>query len=342
MSRPGLEHRPSSIAAANKTIVLVTGGNAGIGYEIVKKLATENPDFQVLMGCRDTRKGEDAVASMGAPTNVNPIQLDITDDESIEHCFLAIEQNFGKLDILINNAATAAQHLPPTASLREKFDVTFNVNVTSTAVLTDRLLPLLEKSKLPKIIFVSSGVGSITDTLEKGPPWDGIWYNSSKTALNAIMAFYAKKHPTWKVNAVCPGYRATGLNGAEMTEERHPKHGATRVAELVAEGPGGALADTCQFQSSGNDHDRKQGEWKFVQQTCQTLAEEHAEHEFEKTKEYDAGSRPCSKAVLRRKSSGAMADWHCAKPAPKEIHRGHADANRSHRRGFNFRKKIGS
>lgn len=239
MSRPGLQHRPSSIAAANKTIILVTGGNAGIGYEIVKKLASENPNFQVLMACRDTSKGEAAGASMGAPANVNPIQLDITDDQSIEQCYLAIEQYFGKLDVLINNAGTAAQDLPPSTTLRQKYEHTYNVNVISTGVLTARLIPLLEKSQLPKIIFVSSLLGSIATTLERGPLYDGVWYNTSKSAVNAIMAFYAKTHPTWKVNAVCPGYRATGLNGEELTEERHPKHGAVRVAQLVAEGPGG-------------------------------------------------------------------------------------------------------
>jgi len=239
MSRPGLQHRPSSIAIANKTVVLVTGANAGIGYEIVKKLALDHPDVQVLMGCRDTHKGEEAVASMGAPRNVNPIQLDIADDESIQHCCLAIEQHFGRLDILINNAGTAAQHLPAEATLREKYELSYSVNVTSTAVLTDKLIPLLEKSKLPKIIFVSSTLASIGKTLAAGDPVPVPWYNSSKSAVNAIAVYYAKAYPNFKVNTVCPGYRATSLNGAEMSEERHPKHGATRVAELVAEGSDG-------------------------------------------------------------------------------------------------------
>ncbi|KIV82243.1 hypothetical protein PV11_04366 [Exophiala sideris] len=239
MSRPSLTHRPSSVAAASKTIVLVTGGNTGIGYEIVKKLATENSNFQILLGCRDTHKGEEAVASMGAPRNVNPIQLDITNDKSIEQCYLAISQHFGKLDILINNAGTAGRDLPETATLREKYDLTFNVNVTSTAVLTDKLIPLLEKSQIPKIIFISSGLGSIQRTLEKGKPIPVPWYNASKTAINAITAYYAQLHPDFKVNSVCPGHRATGLNGAELSEEMHPKHGAVRVGQLVAEGSEG-------------------------------------------------------------------------------------------------------
>ncbi|OAL39577.1 hypothetical protein AYO20_00974 [Fonsecaea nubica] len=200
MSRPQLQTRPSSIVAQRKTIILISGGNAGIGYEIVKRLAGDSPNNQVLMGCRDTHKGEEAVASMGAPINVNPIQLDITDDESIEHCFLAIQQHFGRLDILINNAGTAAQHLAQDATVRQKFDLCMNVNVTSTAVLTDKLLPLLEQSKLPKVIFITSTLGSIQTTLDRGIMFKGPWYNSSKSAVNALAVYYAKLYPQWKVN----------------------------------------------------------------------------------------------------------------------------------------------
>lgn len=237
MSRPQLQSRPSSVAAQNKTIILVTGGNTGIGYEIVKKLASDSPNNQVLLGCRSTHKGEEAVSSMGAPTNVNPIQLDITDDKSIEHCYLAIQQHFGKLDVLVNNAGTAADYgTAETATVREKFELCMNVNVTSTAVLTEKMAQLLEKSKLAKVIFISSTLGSIQTTLDVGIMWNGPWYNSSKSAVNALAVHYAKLYPTWKVNSVCPGYRATGLNGAELNDETDPKLGAVRAAELVAEG----------------------------------------------------------------------------------------------------------
>lgn len=241
MSRPQLVSRPSSAATQKKTIILVTGGNAGIGYEIVKKLANDSPINQILMGCRNTHKGEEAVSSMGAPGNVNPIQLDITDDESIENCFLAIQQHFGKLDILVNNAGTAAQELPKDATIRDKFELCMNVNVTSTGVLTERMAPLLDKSSLPKVIFISSTLGSIGTTL-KGIMYKGPWYNSSKSAVNALAVYYAKLYPRWKVNSVCPGYRATGLNGAELNEDTDPKLGAVRAAELVADGPSGVTA----------------------------------------------------------------------------------------------------
>lgn len=82
----------SSSVAAPETLVLISGGNANIEYEIVKKIATENSStHHILMGCRDTMKGEAAVASMDAPMDVNPIQLDITSDESIDPCFKTIK-----------------------------------------------------------------------------------------------------------------------------------------------------------------------------------------------------------------------------------------------------------
>jgi NAD(P)-dependent dehydrogenase (short-subunit alcohol dehydrogenase family) len=227
------------MASINKTVILVTGGNTGIGLEIVRKLASDSPNNQILLGCRDTHKGESAVASMGAPRNVNPIQLDITDDDSIEHAYLAIEQHFGKLDVLINNAGTAAVHEPEGTTIRQKFDLCMNVNVTSAAVLTEKMVPLLEKSKLPKVIFISSTLGSIGTVLQRGVMFKGPWYNSSKTAMNALAAYYSKLYPGWKVNAVCPGLRSTGLNDVVMSEESDPKHGAVRACELVAEGPNG-------------------------------------------------------------------------------------------------------
>jgi NAD(P)-dependent dehydrogenase (short-subunit alcohol dehydrogenase family) len=228
--------RTSSTVTATKTLVLISGGNAGIGYEMVKKIATEHPStHHILMGCQDTHKGEIAVASMGAPMNVNPIQLDITSDESIDLCFKAIEQNFGKLDILINNAGTAGRDLPPDRSFRQVYDHCFSVNVTSAALLTEAMTPLLEKSKLPKVIFIASRLGSIARALQ--PNFEFVsapFYNSSM-----LCAFYAKKHPSWKVNALCPGLNATELSDIEKTEETGPKNDAVRAVQFVLDGPDG-------------------------------------------------------------------------------------------------------
>lgn len=241
-SRPGINRSGSSIMAAGKIISLVSGGNTGIGYEIVKKLA-QNKDHHVLMGCRDTDKGEAAAASIGAPKNVNPIQLDITDDNSIEHCFKTIEQLFGKLDILINNAGTAGNANGPDRKPREIYDEVFSVNVTSTALLTEAMTPLLQNSTVgAKVIMITSVLGSVQLVLDSDKsPIPVPWYSSSKAAMNYLCAYYAKKYPEWKVNAVCPGKRATGLHKTdlELDDETDPALGATRAVQLALEGEDG-------------------------------------------------------------------------------------------------------
>lgn len=238
--RPGLVSRPSSAAAATKTIVLVSGGNGGIGYEIVKKLATENPTYQILLGSRDIHKGEAAAASLGAPSNINPIQLDVTSDTSIEHCARTIEQHFGRLDVLINNAGTAAQDLPNrNENFRRAFNHCYDVNVTGAACLTEATAPLLLRSALARVIFISSGLGSIAHVLRPEEQLHPVpFYSASKAAMNYLAAYYAKKFAAqgFKVNAVCPGLNATGLNNVELADETHPRNGALRVAELIGQG----------------------------------------------------------------------------------------------------------
>jgi len=243
-SRPDLKRAPSS-ALATKTIVLVTGGNAGIGYEIVKKLSSEKPNYQILLGARDIHKGEEAASSLGAPINVNPIQIDVTSDDSINLCFKTIEQHFGRLDILINNAGTAGRDLgtypPKPENLREVYNHCYNVNVTGAAILTETMIPLLEQSQLPKIIMISSGLGSITNLQRpQAPLIPAPFYSATKSAMNYLAAYYAKKYPHFKVNSCCPGLNATALNGIELTEENHPRNGAINAVRLATEGPDGA------------------------------------------------------------------------------------------------------
>lgn len=226
-----------------KTIVLVSGGNAGLGYEVVKKLANDHPStHRILMGTRSLDKGKSAVQSMGSPPNVTPIQLDVTSDDSILAAFQHVESTYRRLDILVNNAGTAGNDLGPreNTTLRQKYEHVYSVNVTSTAVLTDTLLPLLEKSSLPKIIFVSSALGSIGAFMNGYPIIPVPYYNSSKSAMNMLAAYYARTHPDWKVNAVCPGLNKTGLSDqTPLNEETDPKNGAIRTCQLVEEGKDG-------------------------------------------------------------------------------------------------------
>jgi NAD(P)-dependent dehydrogenase (short-subunit alcohol dehydrogenase family) len=238
---------------ASKTIVLVTGGNAGLGYEIVKKLAHDNPStYHILMGTRSLAKGATALEAMGSPSNVTPIALDITSDDSIAAAIQHIESAYGKLDVLVNNAGTAGADfgdVPEGAfnfkakdkSLRELYTHVYSVNCTSSAVLTDSLTPLLDKSDkgAAKVIFMSSILGSIGSFQDGYPIVECPWYNSSKSAVNYLTAWYAKTKPAWRVNAVCPGLNSTGLNNLPLSEKTHPRNGAVRACQLVEEGKDG-------------------------------------------------------------------------------------------------------
>lgn len=185
---------------------------------------------------------------MGAPSNVNPIQLDITDDESIDRCYKAIDQHFGRIDVLINNAGTAGLDLtrsgskpsPEEISPRELSSHIFNVNVISTGVVTDKLIPLLEQSKAPKIIFITSTLGSIGTVFDYGkiPAPGYAYYSASKTAVNMLAVQYAFDHPRFKVNTCCPGHRGTGLNDIDPTGEKDPALGAVNAVRLATETDG--------------------------------------------------------------------------------------------------------
>jgi len=239
----------SSIAASNKTIVLVTGGNAGIGYEIVKSLAFSRSDYQILLGCRDTGKGEVAAASMGAPMNVNPIQIDITDDKSIDHCVKAIQQLFGRLDVLINNAGTSGQDLVGTElepTRRQVWQYVYNLNVISTAVFTERLIPLLEGSKDPRIIFVSAEIASIGKVLDSKKPNKPqlVPFATSKAAVNMMAVDYAMRYPKFRVNITCPGQTATSSNVTETSGDKDLVKGAVDAVRLATEVEGSTATFT--------------------------------------------------------------------------------------------------
>lgn len=125
-----------------------------------------------------------------------------------------------------------------------------SVNVSSIALLTDKVAPLLDKSTLPKVILISSGAGSIQVVLDQKnnpSPAPLFAYGASKAAVNYLMALYSRLKPEWKVNAVCPGVRTTGLNQVPEREDTHPRLGAVRVVDLVKEGPEGV---TGTFSSS--------------------------------------------------------------------------------------------
>jgi NAD(P)-dependent dehydrogenase (short-subunit alcohol dehydrogenase family) len=240
----------------SKPVAVVTGANKGIGLQIAKDLATR--DFTVIVGSRNLARGEAAAKSVGP--NARALQLDVTNQASIAAAAERIRSEFGRLDVLVNNAAISHTGKPGTsleeigkksrasvASLDEVRAV-FETNVFGVLAVTQAMLPLLREAPAGRIVNVSSGAGSLTSNASasnRHRTMFGVVYTASKTALNAItLAFAIELESTnIKVNAACPGFTATGLNnfaGTQTVEQaaREP----VRLALLGANGPTGTFS----------------------------------------------------------------------------------------------------
>jgi NAD(P)-dependent dehydrogenase (short-subunit alcohol dehydrogenase family) len=242
----------------NKPVALITGANQGIGLQIAKELAAKN--FTVLVGSRDYARGEEAAKTVDG--DAHALQLDVTDQASIVAAAERVRNEFGRLDVLINNAAISNTGLRPGISIEEyakstrpstvsldEMRAVFETNVFGVVAVTQAMLPLLRESPAARIVNVSSGVGSLTRNSDPAYPYRPIFgpvYPASKTALNAVTLAMAIELESAgiKVNAACPGYTKTNLNnysGTQTVEEgaREP----VRLALIGAEGPTGTFSN---------------------------------------------------------------------------------------------------
>lgn len=228
-------------------IALITGANKGIGYETARLLGEQG--MTVLIGARTEDAGlaaEKSLQELGIVARF--VRLDVTDRETVERAARHIEEDFGHLDILINNAGiTGTVRATPSGTDVDDMRAVYETNVFGVVTVTNAMLPLLRKASSPRIVNVSSEVGSIGLQMDpEGPMWQmsALPYPSSKTALNMITAQYAKE--LWdtgiKVNAANPGYTKTDLN--HNTGFRAAAEGAeatVHLATLPDDGPSGVL-----------------------------------------------------------------------------------------------------
>jgi len=198
---------------------LVTGANKSIGFEVARQLAQKG--IYVYLGSRNLENGVEAVDKLKAKglNNVEVIQLDITDDESVLKARKEIGKKTKVLDILISNAGIYGGY-PQTAldSTIDQFKAAYDTNVYGVVRVTQAFIDLLKKSPAPRIVNVSSSQGSITlhsDPTYKYYDYKGAVYLSSKSALNmyTVVLAYELKNTNFKINAVCPGYTKTDFNG---------------------------------------------------------------------------------------------------------------------------------
>ena len=230
------------------TTALVTGANKGIGYEIAAGLGRLG--WKVGVGARDATRREDAVARLReAGVDAFGVPLDVTDGASVAAAAALVEEQAGRLDVLVNNAAiTGGMPQDPTAVDPKTVQAVVDTNVIGVLRVTNAMLPLLRRSPSPRIVNMSSSVGSLTLQTAPGDETGPISaaYSPSKSFLTALTVQYAKELEDTNVliNAACPGFVATDLNGHRGV--RTPEEGAAiaiRLATLPDDGPTGGMFD---------------------------------------------------------------------------------------------------
>lgn len=231
-------------------VVLVTGANRGIGLAIAAALG--GLGMRVLVGARTAQNAEVATAELReGGIEAMPLVIDICDDRSVAAARDAIEGDPGRLDVLVNNAAIKLEHhpSPPSEAPLDAIRATLETNVLGTIRVIQTMLPLLLGSGRPRIVNMSSGLGSLTYATTLGSKYQArplLSYSTSKAALNMVTALFANelRDTLVRVNAVDPGAVNTPMTQGRAT--RQPDDGARPVVECVLlpnEGPTGSFFD---------------------------------------------------------------------------------------------------
>jgi len=227
--------------------VLITGANKGIGFETAKQMAQLG--YFVYLGSRDKMKGLDALNKLKSSgiSNVELIEIDVTNINSIKQAKQELEKHIDVLDVLINNAGiSGGPDQGFSTGKMENLRNVFETNFFGAVQTTQQFIPLLQKSKEPVIVNVSSELGSLTVHSSTLNPNYKIYdtYSSSKTALNAFTVMLANelRDANFKINSVSPGYTATDLNQHRGTQtvEQGAKF-IVKYATIGIDGPTGGF-----------------------------------------------------------------------------------------------------
>jgi NAD(P)-dependent dehydrogenase (short-subunit alcohol dehydrogenase family) len=235
------------MSAQKERVAFVTGGSKGIGKEVVRGLARQG--VVVVIGARNVEAGKQAAAELSPGGTVFFHPFDVTDENSRRQGAKYVERQFGKLDILINNAGIATDGPPGTGERRPPSQVPlseikaiYETNVFGAIGTIQVFLPLLRQAPVGRIVNVSSGLGILSTDRDLF----NIAYSSSKTALNAVTRHFAceLQGSSITINSAAPGFCATDLNG--FTGPRTPAQGAAiivRLALLGEDSPNGGFFD---------------------------------------------------------------------------------------------------
>ena len=219
------------------TVTLITGANKGLGYETARQLIERG--HCVYLGARNPERGKEAASELGARL----VQLDVTDDASVETALGVIAENEGHLDVLVNNAGISTANVSGPAALK-----VFDTNAIGLIRVTQASLSLLAKSVNPVVVNVSSALGSfwaVTKPDRRQFHFPSVVYGASKAAVSMLTVQYAKTHPEIKFNAVEPGFTATELTPFSGAGQPVEKGAAVivRMATIGRDGPTGTFQE---------------------------------------------------------------------------------------------------
>jgi NAD(P)-dependent dehydrogenase (short-subunit alcohol dehydrogenase family) len=246
-------------------IALVTGANRGIGREIAYQLALNG--LHVLIGCRDEDKGQHTVEEMRKEGLAVELQaVDVNDTESVSKMAETVKQQYGRLDVLVNNAGILLDHGVSVLNVEESvIKETFETNYFGALRMIQATVPLMKEHKYGRIVNLSSGLGSF-EVLQGflGLKGSSSAYRISKTMLNALTCLVAQDVAEMgiKVNAACPGRVKTDMGEATAASQTVAEGLPAPVT--VAEG-----ADTAVWLATLNDEgpnggffrERKRAAW---------------------------------------------------------------------------------
>jgi NAD(P)-dependent dehydrogenase (short-subunit alcohol dehydrogenase family) len=220
-------------STAEAPVALVTGGNKGIGRETVRRLVGAR--YRVYLTACDPGLGKKAADEVGARF----LELDVTSDASVERAADFVARTDGHLDVLVNNAGI-------TGPLAEAKDYTADdaaavllTNVVGYVRMIHAFLPLLERSKNPRIVNVSSGLGSFGvfyDDSRIESRFGSPLYGAAKAAINMLTVRYARLLPAVRINAADPGMTATDLSGGHG---HSVQDGTDAIVAYALDGPAG-------------------------------------------------------------------------------------------------------
>ncbi|KND93707.1 putative oxidoreductase [Tolypocladium ophioglossoides CBS 100239] len=229
-----------------KSLLLITGANTGLGFEVAKALFARPGPYHILIGCRgDVSRASDAISKLkhlspSSASTAEPLSIDISSDESIAAAFEEVQERFRYIDVLINNAGADFDTAITSGRLtkREGWSQCWDVNVAGTHIVTETFAPLLlaSKSRQSRLLFITSGLSSMSENAsgaspryalppvgwpKPGNPFVYLAYRSSKSGLNMIATEWARvlRNDGVKVFNVSPGFLHTGLSTDRPTGE---------------------------------------------------------------------------------------------------------------------------